>query len=109
MTTSEQVAAEYFAALQAFSIEDFEQADSIALGVVDRAERACLIRRVGSARTSTFSVVVVSHRTTERFMEGIRSLAEASKQLPEAEFVFVSNDHNGLAAILNEHFSDFVH
>ncbi|MBU0581850.1 MAG: glycosyltransferase [Alphaproteobacteria bacterium] len=108
MTTSEQVAAEYFAALQAFSIEDFEQADSIALGVVDRAERACLIRRVGSARTSTFSVVVVSHRTTERFMEGIRSLAEASKQLPEAEFVFVSNDHNGLAAILNEHFSDFV-
>ena len=108
MTTSQQVATDYFSALQAFSIENFEKADSIALGIVDRAERACLIRRVGSKRTSMFSVVVVSHRTTERFMEGIRSLAEASKKLPEAEFVFVSNDHKGLAALLDEHFSDFV-
>lgn len=86
----------------------FSEADIATKGLVEQSINNCTITNFGDTTNHGFSIVVVSYQTTPKFLNGIQALAEASRDLSDAEFIFISNAHDGLEDILTENFSNFT-
>lgn len=98
----------YLQAQEFMAAGKFFEADLATKGLVEKSISNCFVTNFGDTTNHRFSIVVVSHQTTPKFLNGIQALAAASRDLYDAEFIFISNAHVGLKELLTEKFANFT-
>lgn len=91
-----------------FDNRRFSEAMDASQGIVEAAATTAQIERRNQPDNPSFSIIVLSYKTTPKFMESMAALAAMAHQMPDAELIFVSNAHDGLHEMVKDKFKSFT-